>query len=213
MRHIVWDWNGTLLDDTHLVIAATNASLASAGGGPVTAEEYRRDFYRPVDLYYGSVLGRVLDPPEFEKIDRAFHQTYDNSMIDCGLSAGAVEALSTWPGTQSLLSMWFHDLLVPTVERYGLTPYFERVDGLRDPVGGGRKGPHLAAHLAAMGRRGDEVVLIGDAIDDAAAAASVGADCVLYSGGLTNRAALDAVGVPVVDSLADAVAMIHGVTG
>jgi phosphoglycolate phosphatase-like HAD superfamily hydrolase len=48
VTHLVWDWNGTLLDDLALVVAATNASLATAGGRPITAEEHRRDFRRPI---------------------------------------------------------------------------------------------------------------------------------------------------------------------
>jgi phosphoglycolate phosphatase-like HAD superfamily hydrolase len=101
--------------------------------------------------------------------------------------------------------MWFHDDLIPTVTRYGLTGYFEQVDGLRVAVGGGPKAPHLVAHLAALGRSGADCVLIGDSVDDAEAAESVGARCVLYTGGFTDPARLRATGRPVADSLADAV--------
>lgn len=71
--------------------------------------------------------------------------------------------------------MWFHDELVPTVRTYGLTPHFTRVDGLRAVVGGGHKAEWLAKHLAELGLGGHEVVLIGDSLDDADAAGSVGA--------------------------------------
>jgi phosphoglycolate phosphatase-like HAD superfamily hydrolase len=207
MKHIVWDWNGTLLDDLALVVDATNASLATAGGSPVTIDEHRRDFRRPVPDYYGGVLGRVLTDSEFTALDHAFHNAYNAGLPQVGLAAGAIEALSGWTGSQSLLSMWFHEELIPTIERYGLTGHFARVDGLRATVGGGTKAPHLAAHLAALGLRGDECVLIGDSLDDAAAAAAVGADCILYSGGLTHPEKLALAGVPVADSLADAVAL------
>src|SRR5829696_5434305 len=105
MKHIVWDWNGTLLDDLALVVAATNASLAGAGGGPVTAEDHRRDFSRPIDRYYGSVLGRDITPDEFAALDRAFHLAYDAGLLECALAPGAVEALAAWTSGQSLLSM------------------------------------------------------------------------------------------------------------
>jgi phosphoglycolate phosphatase-like HAD superfamily hydrolase len=203
--HLVWDWNGTLLDDLTLVVAATNASLAAYGGSPVSAEEHRRDFRRPIIDYYSHVLGRPLDRADFARLDRAFHQAYAEGLLGCGLSAGALDALAGWAGTQSLLSMWFHDELVPTVTRYGLDRYFARVDGLREVIGGGSKAPHLAAHLTALGLDGPDCVLIGDSVDDAEAAASVGARCVLYTGGFTDPLRLRAVGVPVADSLADAV--------
>jgi phosphoglycolate phosphatase-like HAD superfamily hydrolase len=205
VAHLVWDWNGTLLDDLTLVVAATNASIEAFGGQPVTAEEHRRDFRRPVVDYYAHVLGRPLDAEDFAQLDKVFQLAYARGMVECALSAGALEALAGWSGTQSLLSMWFHDSLVPTVRRYGLDRYFDRVDGLRDPIGGGSKAPHLAAHLTALGLVGPDCVLIGDSVDDAEAAASVGARCVLYTGGFTDPRRLRGVGVPVVDTLADAV--------
>jgi phosphoglycolate phosphatase-like HAD superfamily hydrolase len=202
--HLVWDWNGTLLNDLTLVVAATNASLAVYGGAPVTADEHRRDFRRPIIDYYAHVLGRPLDRADFARLDQTFHQAYADGLLGCELSVGAIEALAGWAGTQSLLSMWFHDNLVPTVSRYGLDRYFARVDGLRDLIGGGSKAPHLAAHLTALGLAGPDCVLIGDSVDDADAAASVGARCVLYTGGFTDPVRLRAVGVPVADTLAEA---------
>lgn len=207
MTHIVWDWNGTLLDDLGLVVTATNASLASLGGGPTTADEHRREFRRPVIDYYAQTLGRQLTQDDFGALDKVFHATYALGLPDCALAVDAITALSSWHGSQSLLSMWFHTELVPTVERYGLTRYFRRVDGLRAAIGGGYKAPHLVAHLEALGLTGPECLLIGDSVDDAEAAASVGARCVLYAGGFTDVDRLNAVGVPVAKSLTEAVTL------
>jgi phosphoglycolate phosphatase-like HAD superfamily hydrolase len=205
--HLVWDWNGTLLNDLALVVAATNASLATAGAGPVTEDEHRRDMRRPISAYYALVLGRELDDEEFAQLDKAFHTAYHELLPTCALSAGAREALAAWPDTQSLLSMWFHEQLVPTVEGFGLARFFTRVDGLRAQVGGGFKAPHLEAHLAALGLAGADCVLIGDSVDDADAAAAVGARCVLYTGGFTHPDRLRATGLPVVDTLAEALTL------
>lgn len=204
-KHLVWDWNGTLLDDLWLVVAATNATLASAAGPSITADEHRRDFCRPISAYYAHVLGRPVDEAEFARLDRVFHEAYRSGLAECGLTADAAAALSAWPGTQSLLSMYFHTDLVPVIDAYGLTTHFVRVDGLRDGIGGGAKAEHLVAHLEAVGVTGSDCVLIGDSVDDAAAAAAVGARCVLYSGGFTDPKKLRTVGVPVADSLTEAV--------
>ena len=213
MKHIVWDWNGTLLNDLELVVAATNASLATAGTGPTTVDEHRRDFFRPVQAYYGKMVGRELSEEEFAELDRAFHRAYKAGLADLSLAPDALTSLQAWPGSQSLLSMWFHRELVPTVARYGLTRYFARVDGLRAAIGGGSKAPHLAAHLGELRLAGADVVLIGDSLDDAAAAASVGANCVLYSGGLTHPDALVRAGVPVADSLTEALTLATTFSG
>ncbi|GHJ46260.1 phosphatase [Catellatospora sp. TT07R-123] len=208
-RHLVWDWNGTLLDDLHLVVAATNAAFATVPGpaGPVSVSvhEHRRDFRRPINEYYGQVLGREVSRAEFAVLDQVFHDSYRTSLTTVALAADALAAMAAWQGTQSLLSMWFHHELVPLVDRYALTSKFLRVDGLRENTDGGFKAIHLKRHLAELSMDGANVVMIGDSIDDADAAASVGARCVLYSGGLTDPDRLRAYGVPVADSLLDAV--------
>ncbi|MFE9200816.1 HAD family hydrolase [Micromonospora sp. NPDC006431] len=205
--HLVWDWNGTLLDDLDLVVQATNIAFASAGGPAVTADEHRVRFRRPIADYYAEMLGQAIDDDAFGRLDRIFHDAYRAGLTSCALAADATTAIAAWPGSQSLLSMWFHDELVPTVHTYGLTPHFTRVDGLRSAVGGGRKAEWLEKHLAELGLAGREVVLIGDSLDDADAALSVGARCVLYTGGLSDPARLRASGHPVADTLTQAVTL------
>lgn len=201
--HLVWDWNGTLLDDLDIVIMATNAAFASIGGPVVTADEHRRDFRRPVSDYYASVLGRPVSQVEFAELDGVFHASYRACLPSVSLTLDARQAMAAWTGTQSLLSMWFHHELVPAVDRFGLS--FLRVDGLRENLGGGFKAAHLKAHLVELGLDGSTVCLVGDSVDDAHAATAVGARCVLYTGGFTHPDNLRGCGVPMADTLLEAV--------
>ena len=205
--HLVWDWNGTLLDDLSLVVSSTNQAFASVGGRAVDADEHRSRFRRPVAEFYAEILERAVDQEEFGKLDRVFHDAYRLGLTNMALAADASAALKLWHGTQSLLSMWFHNELVPAVETYGLAGVFTRVDGLRAELGGHLKAGHLADHLAELGLTGDQVVLIGDSLDDAAAADSVGGAVVLYTGGFTDPTRLRASGRPVADTLVEAVAI------
>ncbi|NMO50235.1 HAD family hydrolase [Actinoplanes sp. TBRC 11911] len=205
--HLVWDWNGTLLDDFSLVVTATNEAFTAVGGRSVGADEHRSRFRRPVAEFYAEILERAVDNEEFGKLDRIFHDAYRLGLTDMKLAADAQAALTSWPGSQSLLSMWFHDELVPAIQTYGLSGVFTRIDGLRTEVGGHLKAAHLAEHLAQLGIPGDRVVLIGDSLDDGAAAESVGAVAVLYTGGFTDAVRLRASGRPVADSLVEAVAV------
>ena len=205
--HLVWDWNGTLLDDLTLVVSSTNSAFAAVGGRSVDSDEHRRTFRRPVAEFYAEILGRAVDAEEFGRLDRIFHDAYRLGLTTTSLAADAMAAIRSWPGSQSLLSMWFHDELVPALETYGLAGLFTRVDGLRTEVGGDLKAGHLARHLDELGVRGEEAVLIGDSLDDAAAAGAVGAGVVLYTGGFTEPARLRASGRPVADTLVDAVVM------
>jgi phosphoglycolate phosphatase-like HAD superfamily hydrolase len=207
VAHLVWDWNGTLLNDLDLVVEATNAAFAAIGGPAVTADDHRRDFRRPVVDYYAFVLGRPVTADEFVRLDHAFHTAYRTKLLECALAGDAVEAINAWSGTQSLLSMWFHDELLPEVGRRGLAERLVRIDGLRATVGGGHKAEHLIEHLAALEVKGDDTVLIGDSIDDAHAADEVGAAVVLYAGGFTDPEVLRASGRPLAPTLVEAVAL------
>jgi phosphoglycolate phosphatase-like HAD superfamily hydrolase len=212
-RHLVWDWNGTLLDDLAIVVGATNATFARVGGPAVTAEQHRRQFRRPIADYYAEALGRPVTADEFALLNKVFHDAYQAALPGCGLALDARDALRTWEGTQSLLSMWYHHELVPTVDSYRLTGHFVRVEGLPHHDGGAfdHKGPLLSAHLGALGVDPTSVVLVGDSVDDAVAARSAGAACVLYSGGFTAADKLRETGAPVVDSLIDAINLARAV--
>ena len=205
--HLVWDWNGTLLDDLSLVVSSTNHTFSVVGGRSVDSDEHRRRFRRPVSEFYAEILERAITEEEFEELDRIFHEAYRMGLTTIPLAADAEAAVKAWPGTQSLLSMWFHDELIPAVESRGLAGVFARIDGRPTEVDGGLKAGHLARHLAQLDIPGDQAVLIGDSIDDADAAASVGARCVLYTGGFTDPNRLRGHGAPVADTLLEAVSL------
>lgn len=208
--HIVWDWNGTLFHDNDAIIGATNAAFAELGLAPITLEQYRSLYCVPVPRFYERLLGRLPSDAEWELMDGTFHRHYAEHRLRCGLTEGAEELLAGWRSdghSQSLLSMYGHEELVPVVRGFGIEPHFVRIDGRTGPSGGS-KAEHMVRHLKALAgvAEPERTVVIGDAADDAVAARHVGARAVLYSGGSHSRASLEGVGVPVVDSLAEAVA-------
>ncbi|WP_028935592.1 HAD family hydrolase [Pseudonocardia spinosispora] len=203
--HIVWDWNGTLLDDGDVVYRASCELFQARGLPPVTLSQYRAAYTRPISEFYRRLWGMSFSDTELEAMNDGFHEAYQRALRDAPLATGAAEVLSGWRalgGTQSLLSMFRHDRLLPLVSSHGIASEFVRIDGLLG-AGGGQKQVHLEKHLAALGLTGPEVLLVGDSLDDAAAATAVGAACVLYNGGAHERSALEATGLPVVDHLAD----------
>jgi phosphoglycolate phosphatase-like HAD superfamily hydrolase len=209
--HIVWDWNGTLFDDRDAILQATNEVFRSYGLPPMELEFYRSVYCRPIWASYERILGRALEDGEWERLDAAFHDAYHRLMECCRLAADARRTIDTFADdghTQSVLSMWHHDRLAVTIRRLGLDLVFRRVDGLRPDEGGGEKAEFMVRHLAALGVDAAEVLMIGDSVDDAAAARHVGARAVLYTGGLQSRADLDRLGVPVVERLSDVAAHI-----
>ncbi|MFI8998946.1 HAD family hydrolase [Streptomyces sp. NPDC053542] len=208
--HIVWDWNGTLFHDIDAVIGATNAAFGEIGLPPITLERYRELYCVPIPRFYERLMGRLPTDAEWVVMDEAFHRHYTLRREACALAEGVEMLLESW-GTagrsQSILSMYGHDELLPLVRDFGIESHFIRVDGRTGPSGGS-KSAHMVRHLTALeGARVEpgRTVVIGDAVDDAVAARDAGAHAVLYTGGSHSRASLLEAGVPVVDSLAEAV--------
>ncbi|MEV6742052.1 HAD hydrolase-like protein [Streptomyces sp. NPDC051104] len=207
--HIVWDWNGTLFHDNDAIIGATNAAFAELGLQPITLEQYRALYCVPVPRFYERLMGRLPTDTEWQLMDEVFHRYYAEHRVRCGLTEGAVELLAGWRSagrSQSLLSMYGHEELVPMVQALGIEAHFVRVQGRTGPSGGS-KAEHMVRHIRALDAVNPaRTVVIGDAADDAVAARHVGARAVLYTGGSHSRASLEEVGVPVVDTLQEAVA-------
>ncbi|MFI9031258.1 HAD family hydrolase [Streptomyces sp. NPDC053560] len=208
--HIVWDWNGTLFHDIDAVIGATNAAFGEIGLPPITLERYRELYCVPVPRFYERLMGRLPTEAEWAVMDEAFHRHYTLQREACALAEGVETLLESWGAagrSQSILSMYGHEELLPLVRDFGIEAHFIRVDGRTGPSGGG-KSEHMVRHLAALeSARVDpgRTVVIGDAVDDALAARYAGAHAVLYTGGSHSRTSLLEAGVPVVDSLAEAV--------
>ena len=51
-KHIIWDWNGTLVDDAWLCVEIMNTILNKRGYKLIDINEYRKYFTFPVKEYY-----------------------------------------------------------------------------------------------------------------------------------------------------------------
>ncbi|MGK4581679.1 HAD family hydrolase [Kitasatospora sp. HPMI-4] len=206
---VVWDWNGTLRNDLADHVAALNATLPALGRTePVTVETYQALHRMPIRDFYTDVLGRALDDEEWHAADTAFLTELARRPVR--LQDGARQLMMRLRARgvrQSLLSLAPHQRLLAEVSQVGISGLLERVDGRPGPSVPS-KAPAMAAHLRALGPWVDpaRTLVIGDSVDDAVAAKAVGAVPVLHTGGLHGAARLAAAGVPLVDTLQDAVA-------
>ncbi|WP_436887024.1 HAD family hydrolase [Nocardiopsis dassonvillei] len=213
ITHIVWDWNGTLLDDNHANLSAVNAVCAVYGREPVEIDHWRSIFRRPLIPLYEELLGRPLTTGEWARLEKIYDEDYLRHLPSCRLAQDVPDLLLDWAGTgrtQSLLSMASHDHVVPLIAERGLAAHFTRVDGRRYDTEVDSKAEHLVHHLEAQGVDPAGVVLIGDIDDDARAARAAGAHSILVSTGLMAPERLAATGSPVVESPAAAVRALCG---
>lgn len=202
--HIVWDWNGTLLDDFQAVLESTNAVLAEFGGGVLTVDDYRRQFTRPIRHFNELILDRPLSDEEWERAHMLFHTHYDIQAASAELAPGARACLERLAGAgvgQSLLSMWQQEPLIRRLDGFGIAGFFNQIDGERG-VTDMTKAVRLGAHLAGLATPTSSVMLIGDSLDDAAAAQALGTAALLVGHGSCHlHQDLEATGYPVVEDL------------
>lgn len=202
-RHIIWDWNGTLLDDAWLCIEIINGLLGRRGLPVLTPARYAESFTFPVQEYYRRI-GFDFTREPFAVLAAEFVAEYDRRRFDCGLQPHAREVLGTLGArcTQSILSAYEQGRLDEMVRANTLDEIFTHRIGLSDYYAVS-KVDHGRAHLAALGHAPAEVVLIGDTLHDVEVAQALGIDCLLISSGHQSQAVLAAAGVPVLPTLAD----------
>jgi len=202
-KHAIWDWNGTLLNDTWLCVEVLNGLLARRGRGPITVEDYRGNFGFPVIHFY-EYLGFDTDVDSFDQVSREFIGDYEARWFEeCGLHAGVSDILATMSEqgmTHSVLSAAKQEALDLGVQHYGIRSHFTGLAGTDNIYAQGKiaRGEYWIQQLPW---KSEEVVMIGDTLHDFEVAQAIGVDCILLSHGHHTRDRLSATGAPVLDSL------------
>ncbi len=204
---LVWDWNGTLLDDTAAALGALNELLAARRLPTITLEFYRETFSFPVRPYY-EFLGMDLAHENWDALAQSYHDAYHARPADLNHEARAALDYAKIQGwRQVLLSALRQDYLDAAVDRFGLRDYFAFVVGSDNLDGGSKQSRAFALKdllCRADGGEMDDLVFLGDALHDKEVADALGARCILFSGGGHAHDRLAAV-APTFASLLEAV--------
>lgn len=201
-KHVIWDWNGTLMDDGWLCVEIMNSLLEKRGQPQVSMDFYREHFQFPVQRYY-DVLGFDPERDPFSSISHEFIDAYEMRRTECLLYAGVQAALGHWRDIgveQVILSAYRQPKLIEIVAHYELNDYFDRLIGLDNIYAEGKTG-NAQLHVETIPHEPHELLLVGDTIHDFEVAEAIGADCVLIAHGHNSADRLRATGAAVVESL------------
>jgi phosphoglycolate phosphatase len=204
IRHIIWDWNGTLFNDVELCLEIINNVLAKRNINPLSLEEYRKIFTFPVQLYYEKA-GLDFNEHSFNILGREWMDEYESRKKECILHEGVVDALriiSQKSIDQSILSAYSQHTLEEIVGYFGIKKYFTHLMGL-DHIYATSKIENGKKLMEMLGNRTGRILFIGDTIHDFEVAEEIGAECILVAGGHQQKEKLESCGVPVFDSLKD----------
>ena len=207
--HLIWDFNGTILDDVGLGVNSVNSMLA-ARGIPVipSVERYREIFDFPIQDYYRG-LGFDFDAEDYEAVlAPEWVALYARGEGDCPLYGGVRETIASVAAcgvTQLVISASQQEHLRAQLAARGILDRFDSVYGLGD---------FLAKSKESIARAWREThpeafpLLVGDTTHDAAVADAIGADCVLFCGGHQSEARLRTCGKPIIGCISELLAYL-----
>lgn len=203
-KHIVWDWNGTILDDAEASAKAVSQILEKRNLGSISVDEYREKLVFPaISMYYDS--GISFENESYEDISNEYIRNYINNsyMIDLQKDARTVlENFSDRGLVQHIVSASGREILYEQVEKYNLTKFFTNIFGQENNMAESKV--HLAKKLLErIGCSPKDVLFIGDTLHDFEVAEEVGFDCRLVSNGHCSKSRLLTAGVPVYSSLTE----------
>lgn len=207
---ILWDWNGTLLDDAELGLDALNRLLARFGYPQrYDMASYRKIFGFPVEDYYLRA-GMDFSRHPFTVLAESYMADYIPHAAACTLAPGARQVLQAFADAglrQVILSASPVDVLEQQVSERGIRPYFDRLLGLGD-IYAKSKVELGINYLHESGLDPERAVMIGDTVHDFEVAQAMGVRCVLQCGGHQNAETLRTTGAPVYETLGDVAARI-----
>jgi len=182
---LIWDWNGTLLDDTDLCINSINPLLTERNLPILNRERYLEVFDFPVIEYYRK-LGFNFEAEPFELPAKQFIHNYSNAFKTCSLQHGAWQILNFFKEEkkfrQFILSAMELDKLNSALAQFRIVSFFEGISGLSHDYATSKieNGKKLFKHFQIDP---NTACLIGDTLHDLEVAKSLGCRSILIAHG------------------------------
>jgi len=184
IKLIIWDWNGTLLDDVEYSKNTINIVLKKYGLKTISTEEYRDIFSFPVKDYYRKI-GFDFSINPFEIVGADYIDLYNKDLNTCKLRNDAVEILKTIQTNniqQIVISAREKESLIDDMNSYNILEYFTQIKGIED-IYAGSKEYLFEETLKKCQLSNDEILLIGDTIHDYEIAQKFGINFLLIKTG------------------------------
>ncbi len=205
--HIIWDFNGTIIDDVAPCIDVLNTLLTRRGLKCICNDEYKKVFGFPIKDYYVKV-GFDFSKEDYGVLADEWAELYRNATKRCALAYGVKEALEHFKSkdlTQIILSATELNMLKEQLVPLDVADYFAETLAL---------GNLYAVSKVELGKewvkrvKPEKALFIGDTEHDFETAYAMGVDCVLIANGHQSKERLLALGVPVLDTAADLIDFI-----
>lgn len=200
---VVWDWNGTLINDVSLNISIMNNLLKEYGLPQINYNQYRSFFCFPVRLFYSKLGFRVTDEIEYTKLVSKFNNSYQNHMMNLNLFKGTKELLIDLKANgikQILISGLNNKDLQRHVIGNGISDCFDMIIG-SNVFDANDKNTIVEKLIESQELNPKETLFVGDTVGDYKIATNNGCECVIVTYGHQNKLTLQGYTSNLIDEI------------
>ncbi len=199
-KNILWDWNGTILNDTPVAFEATNILLKRYNYPTITLEYYRDNVDTPIVNFYSKIFD--LTKENMETLDNEWCVLYNELSYKIKLHDGVESVLKQFSEHnchQAVLSAFKTEEITKFADRFSVDHYFKAILGTQNIVMES-KTMRGKKYMQENSLEPEETLYIGDTAHDCDTALGLGIDCVLLSCGQQSEKVLSKCSVSVFDS-------------
>lgn len=207
---IVYDWNGTLLDDSHLALESFNRTFECFGHKRVSLEKFREIYVYP-NTFFGEIgFGEEEIENHFPEMMQKIVDFYSEVAHKAQLRDGAKQLLVKMKGAgvrQIILSNSVMSDIIEQLARLGIGEIFDAVlahKSADDHAARKEKKDLLVDYMKENNLNPTRMISVGDAVGELIFSKNLGVGCVAITGGIMSESRLRAVGPDhVIHSLAE----------
>lgn len=204
-KAIIWDYNGTLLNDIEIGIESINLMLSKRSLPLLTSESYREVFTFPVKDYYEKV-GFDFQKEDWDLTAQEFITNYTKRLPQSDIFPEArilLDLFKQQGKKQFILSAMEVNMLKQSTEQLAIKDFFDEISGINNIYASSKiqNGQNLFQKHQLNAK---DVCLLGDTTHDYEVAQSLGCHCYLIASGHQSFEKLKATGCPnIIESLND----------
>lgn len=209
IKYVIWDFNGTILDDRELTLNLLNEMLIKQNKPPLNLDEYLEVFGFPIQEYYLRA-GIDFKSESFEEMAKWFIQEYQPASLNLKLVNNIEKTLKelTKRGIRNIcLSASEQSNLEEQLKHYHINQYFTAVLGTSNIHAIGKRDIGLN-YLSENNINPNSCLLVGDTDEDYRVAKFLGVKPVLYLNGHQSGKRLKEITDLIIDDVYDILKLI-----
>lgn len=192
-KNVLWDWNGTIINDTQLCLDIVNTTLQNHTGRVLKIDEYKNAFGLPISEYYLKI-GVDFKKESYADLTKSFIAQYESRVKELRIHDGIRDVFDLFHQNgikQHILTAAHIDVVHPKLKHFGISGYFDQIVGLDNhaAVSKVEQGINL---MSKMKFDKETTVLLGDTDHDYDVARAMGIHSIMVANGHQSRARLTA---------------------